>query len=290
MTHVIPTHIVDPLIAGPSTTKRTQAANLQQFIQDLLGDSHHTFLQGSYRNHTAISDLPDVDIVAVRTGTYSGTHSPHAGGRQTIDWSEIFSDLIAKLKAQRTYTWTLEEKEKCIKITGALNADVVPAVKYHHDHTIDPIVIRSSAGERLSHPRTHIENGELKNSVTNENFKPTVRMFKKWVDNHFGNSDVISSHKVEALVHDSDNSNFFDDPVTSFLCVGSTISEKLKPQAFPIAIYSVCGTENILSSWDAGDRSVFINRLNSSLQSGLAAYKATTSGESERHWRAAFNM
>ena len=29
---------------------------MQNYIQDLLGKAHHTFLQGSYRNDTAISE------------------------------------------------------------------------------------------------------------------------------------------------------------------------------------------------------------------------------------------
>jgi len=288
--HNIPQNIVTPLTNGPSETKRNQAANLQQYIQDLLGDTHHTFLQGSYRNHTAVSDLPDVDIVAMRSQTYSGIHSPYRGGKPTIMWSDIFSEIITKLRSQNKYSWQIEEKEKCIKLRGTINADIVPAVKFHHDHLVDPVAIRSWSSERLSHPRTHIANGEAKNTATNGNFKPTVRMFKNWVANHFGTSDVISSFKVEALVHSADNSNFYDDPVLSFLAVGITINERLNPRIITQPIFSVCGSEDIIASWDASKRLQFYNQFNKSLQSAIAAYRATTVADAERYWRIAFNL
>lgn len=289
-THNIPRALTDAVIAGPSKTKRDQAVNLQQFIQGLFGDGYHTFLQGSYRNHTAISDLPDIDIVVVRTGTYSGTHSPYAGGRPTIQWEEIFNDIEEKLRNQRTYTWDMERKEKCVMLKGSLDADVIPAVKYHHDHLADPIVIRSfTTVESPSYPRTHINNGEAKNTATNANYKPTVRMFKRWADNHFGDSDVVSSHKIESLVHATTNDNFFEDPALSFLWVGSKILERLV-EAYSNGVPSVCGTENILDTWDSSNRLTFSGQLGRSFASVLAAYKSSTSTEAERLWRAGFNM
>ncbi|MEK7522255.1 MAG: hypothetical protein AAB569_01630, partial [Patescibacteria group bacterium] len=51
---------------GISDTKTTQVSNLQNHIQEILGDTHHTFLQGSYKNDTSISNINDVDIVAIR--------------------------------------------------------------------------------------------------------------------------------------------------------------------------------------------------------------------------------
>lgn len=291
MSHLIPQPILDRVTAGPSQTRRDQAVNLNAFIQGLFGDSYHTFLQGSYKNHTAISDLPDIDIVVMRSQTYSGTHSPHAGGHPTISWGQIFSPIKETLGGQKKYSWTLTEKEKCIKITGDLNADVVPAVKYHHDHLIDPIAIRSySQVERLSFPRLHIKNGEAKNVATNNNFKPTVRMFKRWACNHFDGTDTVSSHKIEALVHAADNSLFSADPAAAFLLVGSDIKDKLASIIVGSSILSVCGSENILNTWDINARTAFREKLQQSLYSVALAYQATSAVEADRHWRTAFNM
>ena len=111
---------------------------MQNYIQDLLGKAHHTFLQGSYRNDTAISDINDVDIVAIRLTTFSSLHS----GRRfpsVISWDAIFTEIEDKLRNQRRYNWTVTRDDKCIKVRGAFNADVVPAVQVNDDRTVHKI-------------------------------------------------------------------------------------------------------------------------------------------------------
>jgi hypothetical protein len=70
MPYNISQSLIDRYSAGPSAWKVTQVANLQTTIRDVLGeDDYDTFLQGSYRNGTAIADINDVDIVARRKAT-----------------------------------------------------------------------------------------------------------------------------------------------------------------------------------------------------------------------------
>jgi hypothetical protein len=292
MPHNIPQRLVDTLIADISDAKRTQVAVLQQYIQELLGSTHHTFLQGSYRNRTAISDIPDVDIVAIRTNIYSYTYSPFRFDI-SYPWHQIFSEVKVILQRQSRYVWMLEEKAKCIKIRGEFNADIVPAVKVGHDHQVDPIVIRDNWNdvERISYPRQHIDNGTAKHAATGQQFKPTVRMFKKLVKNHFGDANPISSFQVEALVYSVPNESFSNDPVITFLNVATSIQQRISPWILPAApIYSVCGSENILLNWNPADRTRFSNKLDESLLLAFAAYRAKAGVEAEKNWRLAFNM
>ena len=293
MAHKIPTTHIDKLTAGPSPTKVTQVATLQNYIQELLGETHHTFLQGSYVNDTAISDINDVDIVAIRKTTYSGTHSPHKFNPPTILWDQIFSEIETKLKAQNRYTWTVTRGDKCIKIRGAFNVDIVPAVKVEHDHTTDPIVVysHSSMQEKLNLPRTFYANGVAKNKATNGFYKPTVRIFKNWAVNHINNDKSISSFKLQALLYHVPDEYFSADYPLSFILAGYEILKMLKPNGFiPKPIMSVCGGEDINIGWDPTLRQHFINKLGESLKQALIAYKAEYTNIAESSWRTAFKI
>lgn len=293
MSHFIPTSVTDRLTCGPSATKITQVANLQNYIQGLLGDTHHTFLQGSYKNDTAISDINDVDIVAVRISTYSTVHTGLRFDTQ-IPWEEIFSEIENKLRSQSKYKWTVTRGDKCIKVRGAFDADVVPAVQVSSDPKSDPIVVYSfrTGVEKINSPRQHYENGVAKSKSTNGQYKPTVRMFKNWVRNHFGNNKTaVSSFKVEALVHGLSDASFLTDPVANFIIGADEILKKVNTRSvLPIRIPSVCGCEDITQDWSLVGRGMFTNQLQVSLDSAGRAYKATSATDAERHWRAAFNF
>lgn len=288
MTHKIPSAHIDSLILGPSASKTTQVATLQNFIQQLLGETHHTFLQGSYVNDTAIRDINDVDIVAVRKTTYSAIHSPYRFD-QSILWNDIFTEIERKLKDQSKYTWVVERGDKCIKIRGAFNVDVIPAVKVDHDHTTDPIVIYSHKTqiERPNFPRTFYDNGVAKNKATNQLYKPMVRMFKNWAINHFDDDKIISSFKIQALAYGVSNEKFQSDHAAGFILVGS---EMLKALETSRPIMSVCGAEDINMGWDQSMRSMFVSRLRQSVTDALDAYRATHAGTAETFWKKALNL
>lgn len=291
--HKIPENLIIPLIKAPSQTKTEQVANMQNYIQELLGDTHYTFLQGSYKNDTAISDINDVDIVAVRIKTYSGQYSPHRFDNY-IFWNQIFSEIEQKLRNQSKYIWTVERGDKCIKVRGAFNADIVPAVQVGEDYSIDPIVIYSfrSELEKLNYPRVHYENGVVKNKLTGGLYKPTVRMFKQWVKNHFGeNKDIISSFKMEALVHAVDDKLFSSDHPTNFVLVANQIATKISQRSImPILIPSVCGNEDISQNWDINNRKIFLNKIRESLNCALVARRTQMQYLAEDNWKKVFNI
>jgi hypothetical protein len=113
--------LIDRYSAGPSESKVSQVANLQTTIRDVLGDDYDTFLQGSYRNGTAIADINDVDIVARRRMT-NAPLSP-------AQWENLFNTIASKLGSSYRVSGTVSIGDKCVKLNGmALNADIVPAV------------------------------------------------------------------------------------------------------------------------------------------------------------------
>jgi hypothetical protein len=265
---------------------------MQNFIQGLLGSTHHTFLQGSYKNDTAISDINDVDIVAIRLTTYSSVYSSQRGDT-TIPWDQIFSEIEGKLRNQSRYSWTVSRGDKCMSVRGAFNADVVPAVQVNRDHLIDPIVVYSfrDRAEKLNYPRVHYQNGVRKNTATGGRYKPIVRMFKNWTLNHFGNNNTISSFKTEALVHSVADNSFFDDEAATFILAANSIVASLdQAGSGPRSILSVCGQENVCANWRLNDINDFVSQLRESASHGLNAYQASSRAAAEAYWRSAFNL
>lgn len=293
MSHKVPSHKVSRYTASISDTKRTQVSNLQNHIQQMLGDTHHTFLQGSYKNDTSTSDINDVDIVAVRLTTFSSTYSP-VTTTSIVGWDSIFSEIEYKLRNQKLYSWTVERKDKCIEVrTSGFKADVVPAVQIDHSHLEDPIAIYSfkNDSEKINYPRVHWRNGVAKHASTKNNFKPTVRMFKNWSANHFDEMDVVSSYHVESLVHNTPDNLFNSDPLTSFILVSDHVIKLLTQRdIMPIRILSVCGSEDITANWELASRQLFKNTLSNAHSRALSAYNAMTAQDAEKHWDIAFNV
>lgn len=288
MPHNIPTQLIDNKTKGISDAKRTQVADLQNYIQGLL-TGHYTFLQGSYKNDTSPSDINDVDIVAVRSETFSGVFSGQ-NHPVKIDWNTIFSDVFQKLNVPNPYNWKIVKDDKCLKIiTSTFKADVVPAVKISLEATDDPIAIYSfrKGQEKQNWPRTHWQNGISKHQGTSQRYKPVVRMFKNWVANHFGDNAPISSYQIESLVHSTPNNYFQNDHAESFINVSAHIINLLDQNT---QVLSVCGRENIFANWQVGDRSLFRNKLYESNINARTAYSAQTVQGAQQFWNRAFNI
>lgn len=293
MTHNIPLDHVQKYTKSISDNKRTEVANLQNYIQEVLGD-HHTFLQGSYKNDTSTSDINDVDIIAVRIKTYSGTYSSVATSNSIL-WNQIFSEIEQKLRSNPgRYQWTVARADKCIEVrTTSFKADVVPAVQIDPSLKNDNIAIYSfkRGAEKVNFPDTHYKNGVSKHDATNQNYKPIVRMFKNWASNVFGESNVTSSYHIESLVYNSPNEKFYDDHAESFILIGDHIVKLLKQRNnLPIIINSVCGSEDITANWDLADRQMFCGLLEKSIEHALNAYKSGSQNDAQNHWAKAFNL
>lgn len=293
MIHNIPKELVDNLTKSPSQTKITQVSNLQNYIQELLGEGYFTFLQGSYKNNTSISDINDVDIVAIRINTYSSAHSGLVLDR-VIHWDTIFSEIEQKLRNQKLYKWTVSTGDKCIKIkTNNFSADIVPSVQVSRDCKIDPIAIYSfrDESEQVNFPRIHWKNGVAKHGTTSNNFKPLVRVFKNWAKNNLHDSKIAPSYHIESLVYNAPDNLFTNDYALSFVLISDHIVKKLNTRnCLPVQIFSVCGSEDITKKWPIENRQLFCNKLNISMIKAYQAIKAINSSSAELLWKESFNL
>ena len=288
MTHKISDSAVHQYRKPPSATTISRASTMQQSIRDVLGSDYETFLQGSYKNDTAISDLNDVDIVAVRKTVHSGVFSG-VPVSNLVSWDSLFSEIEAKLNASPLYRGKHTRGDKCIKVSGAVDIDIVPAVKVTTELE-DPIAVFSfrEGRERLNHPRVHYENGKAKNARTNGHYKPVVRLMKSWVCAYFTDSKIAPSFYVECMVHAAPDELFTDDHALSFVRVGLDIAKKLaNPQA---SVLSVSGARNIFEDWPQENREQVRVKFLAISDHFLHALEATTESDAARHWHMGFNQ
>lgn len=272
--------LIDRYSAAPSTAKTTQVANLQKAIRAALGeDEYDTFLQGSYRNDTAVADINDVDIVARR----KGTRSPLSAA----EWEQLRATIARKLQTSPRVSGTVSLGDKCVKLKGALNADIVLAVAVG-DFGSDPISIWSkrSRAERQNYPRTHYRNGVAKQSATSDVYKPTVRLFKRWARQFADGADFAPSFYIECAAHAVKSTAFGAYLPLTFAAVGAEILSWSRSKY----LLSVAGDKDILvvTEWHPDKLERFQQKLLTDVQLVARAIQETSATEANRLWKLAF--
>ncbi|HZH16995.1 MAG TPA: nucleotidyltransferase [Archangium sp.] len=281
MRRALDAEFVTAYAQGPSESVVQQAIAAHQGVRQALGDLDYlTFLQGSYRNDTALADMNDVDIVAV---------SRRAG---LTTREALFRDIKNRLQQSSQYVGRWTEEDKCIRLNLPVRIDIVPAIA--SDPYQDPIEIFSlRGGQRQNWPRLHHEKGKAKSAATSGHFKQVVRLFKRWRTCHFGSRKVAPSYYLECLLYTFPNTSFSADLATNFVTLSQAIL-----RAFPDArayhsrpLPRMAGQGNLFSSgeWDAQSFEQFRGRLAQALPHAERALGAATPERARQDWKAAFN-
>jgi hypothetical protein len=247
--------LIDRYSAGPSSTRTTTVKSLQEKVRAALaadeGTSFDTFLQGSYRNGTAIADINDVDIVAL--------YDPWRAPASRANWDWLFNRIATILRASPLVSGSVTLSDKCVKLNGSLHADIVPAISPRPYSSIDPINIysRSAWQERPNYPRTHYQHGVAKQASTDYTYKATVRLFKRWVRQY--PSLNAPSFYIECAVHSVNSSAFNAYLPLSFAGVAVEIANYSRRSV----IMSVADDKDILvpAEWDPDDFEAFQRHL-----------------------------
>ena len=196
--------------AGANAAAQATYASVKQALADLIRLRNlEVFLQGSYANSTNIRADSDVDIVVMTRRTFHGSVGRlSARGKALWDAlpapsylandlrTEVTAALVAYYGAAR-----VTQRNKCIAVAkrdGYVDADVVPCLEYHWyrdpdsiANFIEGISIQPLRGERIiNFPKEHIQNGQRKNVLCSERYKPTVRQMK-----HLRNR-AIAEHRL----------------------------------------------------------------------------------------------
>jgi hypothetical protein len=281
LTYKISPALIARYSAGPSATRTSNVKALHESIRDTLseatGGKFDTFLQGSYRNDTAIADINDVDIVAL--------YDPWRSPASKAEWTWLFHH-VALIIRDSLLSGSVSLGDKCVKYEGSLKADIVPAISRSPYSSTDPIKIysRSASEERDNYPRTHYANGVKKQAAARDTYKATVRLFKRWVRQY--PRLVAPSFYIECTVHNVESGRFDSYLPLSFASVGAEILSYTRTTYIP----SVAGDKDILvpSEWAPSDFASFQQRLQGDIRLVMSAMSASTQSEADRLWKLAF--
>lgn len=273
----------------PAQTTIDRVVAEHQAVRTLLGDTAYlTFLQGSYKNDTALWEVDDVDIVALYRDVRSTAYG-YASTGSSITWDELFSRIERKLQSDYRYVGRWQRGDKCIRLNAGIKVDIVPAV-YVTDVAYDPIAIYSfrALSERQNWPRLHYENGARKSGRTSGAFKQTVRLYKRFSKAWFGLVRVAPSYYIESLVHAQPDHFFSGDLAADFVNIASEIG---RYRHGTTQLPRIAGDGNLLSAgeWAADNFARFQSVLASVVPSANAAMRAGNEPAARQSWRSVFN-
>lgn len=273
----------------PSASTVERAVSIHENVRALLGDGDYaTFLQGSYKNDTALWDMNDVDIVAVSRGLVS-THFNGTTPTNGVSWDEIFARVERKLQADARYRGKWTREDKCIRLNTGVKIDIVPAVRIGSIDA-DPVSIHSFAarGERKNWPRGHYEAGTAKSGRTNGAYKQTVRLFKRWARCWFGTRKVAPSYYLECAVFAHPDAEFTGDLERDFITVGARLAQV--PYSSTL-LPRLVGEGDLLtpSEWDQPRFQEFQTTLLNALRYAVGAQGVYSEQRAREMWVAAFN-
>jgi len=279
---------VERFAYGPPESTIQRAVSLHQNLRAMLPEEHFlTFLQGSYRNGTALADINDVDVVVVYRGV------ERSGWFPDYSWAQIFDVLRQRLNADSRYAGKITLRDKCLNIGTGINLDVVPAI---HDGTpgSDPIWIysRSQETERRNWPRQHHERCTAKNTRTRGAFKRTVRLLKRWSRCHFGASRVAPSYYVECLLYSLPDKAFEEDSLArSFCLVANAVDSAYRDKWWPVLPRVGGEGDDLLGSkeWSIEAFVAFQQALYASREHAMVALTEESPQRAKAAWRRAFN-
>ena len=216
---------------GPSsTTEQENQERTERMIRQAVaahpafsGYSFRTYAKGSYPNNTNVRTDSDVDIAVQcsdviyweqAAGADPPTSAPYSG-----PWTptKLRSEVVAALRA--TFGDQVDTSgTTAIRVrssTARIEADVVPCFDYHFyfatgGYREGTRIFRKNGDPFENFPVQHLEKGRVKNTNTNNRFKPAVRIMKR-VENAMVTAGVhreVPSFFVESLVYNCPNSLF----------------------------------------------------------------------------------
>ena len=271
--------------SSPPASTVERAISLHENVRALLGDSDYvTFLQGSYKNDTALADMNDVDVVAVST-----TARPGFWG---YDWKAVFKDVEQRLEQTPYYRGKWKRHDKCITLNTQVSIDIVPAVPVETPAK-DPIQIYSFSEEstRKNWPRDHYKNAAEKSRRTNNAFKQSVRLFKRWAKCHFPDErKVAPSYYLECLLHSLPDALFSGDLAADFVSLGEDIGRRYGGFFGESSLMRIAGRGDLLTSneWASENFQKFRSHLAASVEHSKRALGEARPERAKAAWRMAF--
>jgi len=278
---LISQNLIENVSMGPSEATESSLRSTRDKIVELLGTDYEVFLQGSYKNDTAISNINDIDIVAVRIANVPQS------------WEQIFDDIIARIASYTPYRLGVSKGQKCINLNlQGKHMDIVPACRTaaSNNQYSEPIFIFNRRTNLVinNYPKTHYANGSTKNQNTNQKYKKVVRLIKNFANNH-NLMSIGPSFYLECLIYGYPVQSFNNDLISSFygiiwhICYG---------QNFNYQFVTVAGDKLVISDseWPLQSFNQFKAFLAGKTAHLANAIAATNQTNADYYFRQFFNL
>ena len=228
-----------------SESEEQRCENMIRMIKDAIQDyyfetrdnkmnlnDYEIFLQGSYANNTNVKQNSDVDVCVMYKNVFhysmpDGYSLDSSYSDSSLDYFDL-RNTIKKALIKKFGSSRVIDKNKAIRILSnsyTTEADVVVAFQYrkYSDSTNFQEGIYYKALDNsivINYPKTHIKNGNEKNSATNYMYKKMVRIFKKIMydmqENNIYASKEVKGFVLECMVYNFPNDEMFKHIETKY--------------------------------------------------------------------------
>jgi Second Messenger Oligonucleotide or Dinucleotide Synthetase domain len=207
------------------------------------------FLQGSYRQDTAIYTINDVDIVALCRLWY-----PPSSGSGPSYWTRdrIFDTVAAAIAASPRYAGKVRygPTSMVIHVDLAIKVEVLPVVfrAGNSNPQAEPFVLYRPERRQWEegYAREHQRLLTLRNSVlTGSNFKPMIKVLKH-LRSHWG-AGAVSFH-LECLLYALPAVTFLGGPADYIANVLTAIAATSADDWYRSVLMTPCGDRDIFTS------------------------------------------
>lgn len=250
--------------ASFESTASSQYNSIKALIEDRSGAaaelSPTCFLQGSYRQQTAIYNINDIDIVAL----CRLWHPPSSGfssiGSRGYSRDEIFAVVAAPILADGRYSSKVRytSSSMCIKVDLGIKIEILPVVFKSGNLSPDsePVrLYRPSSGEWSDgFARFHQQYLTIKNSpsFTNGRFIPAIKAFKHL--RSLVGLNAVSFH-IECFLYSLPDSLYAGGPADYIPELLNGITSKTADEWYRGVCSTPCGDRDIFtgSEWKLED-------------------------------------
>jgi Second Messenger Oligonucleotide or Dinucleotide Synthetase domain len=245
------------------------------------------FLQGSYREETAIYAINDVDVVALCRLWYPATPG-------SAPWSrdQIFATVAAAIAADPGYADKVQwgPTSMVIKVDLDIKVEVLPVVfaAGTTDPKREPFILYRPESQAWEHgwARTHQYLLTQKNVAfgVGGNFKPMIKVLKhlrsRW------NLDAVSFH-LECLLYSLPNTVFVGGPADYITHVIMAIVQKPATTWYQEGALTPCADRDIFtaSEWGYESWATFHEAAGQWLYGAAAATRSQSKADAIGHWQ-----
>jgi len=245
------------------------------------GVTYDDYLQGSYRNSTNIFGDSDVDLVVELTSAYrynidklTQEENKKFLERSNSEYSlfDFKKDILNALRENYDNS-NIEEGSKSIKLkkdSVSIDTDIVVSMKYRYffslDNYVEGISFYSNKDYRwiYSYPKQHYDNGLVKMSNTDGNYKPFIRICKNirstLEEDGYISDNLINSYQIESLIFNVPNNLFSGTYQEIFYKIFSHLERAdISKYQCQHELYSLFGDS--LDQWNIDDAKKFINKV-----------------------------